>query len=395
MKQLYLDLIGGAAGDMLLAALLDAGADRAFVETSIQALGLEEMTLLVQSVLRQGIAAKQLMVSVHEEAKPRRYAEIRVLLAQAPLDERVRSLALRCFAALAEAEARVHGVSPETIHFHEVGANDALADIVGTCAAFVSLQVGLCAASEVPLGRGFVRAAHGRMPVPAPATLELLQGIPLFAGEIEAERTTPTGAALLRTLCTHFGPLSSMRLIQIGYGAGHRELPIPNIVRAMVGETDSTPNVRQVVELRAEVDDMTGEEAGAFLSLALEAGALDAYLTPLTMKKGRPGLLLTVLCSPTQVNALQQLMLKQTSTLGVRQEMLWRQELPRSMQHVETPWGVVPVKIAQLEDGSIKVAAEYEAAFALAQQQQLPLRTVLHGAEDAAWKTLSKPTNAT
>jgi uncharacterized protein (TIGR00299 family) protein len=289
------------------------------------------------------------------------------------------------FTRLAEAEARVHRASVETVHFHEVGAVDSIVDVLGSVYALHLLGVERVVASDLPVGRGFIRAAHGLLPVPAPATAELLKGVPLRNVDVEGELVTPTGAALLVSLASRFGAMPAMRLEAVGYGAGKKRFPFPNLLRVMIGESlDEIPEATEVTLLEANLDDMSPQLYEHVMERLLQAGALDVYLQPVLMKKGRPAQILGVLCDPAGAGPLTEIMLRETTTLGVRASHCTRRCLEREWRPVATPYGEVRVKIGWLGEQAVTVTPEYEDCRALALARNVPLKEVQAAALAAA-----------
>ena len=390
MKILYLDCGMGAAGDMLAAALLELLPDPAGFVERLNGLGLPDVTFSLEKSVKCGIAGTHLAVSVagQEEGASHGHSShahndlhgIRHLV-QGHLDlpEAVREDILAVYDRLAQAESRVHGVPVEQIHFHEVGTLDAVADITAVCLLIHTLAPERILASPVRVGSGQVRCAHGLLPVPAPATAVLLQGIPIYAGEIAGELCTPTGAALLKHFVSEFAEMPLMQVQAAGYGMGKKDFPAANCVRALLGRTEEEAE-QAVCQLACNLDDMTPEALGFAQERLWEAGALDVYTTSIGMKKSRPGVLLTCLCRPEDVGNMTDLLFRHTSTLGVRRLGLTRSVLPRRFQTVSTPWGPVTVKVAS--DGRYK--AEYEEAAAIARRENLPLEAVQEAVR-AAW----------
>jgi hypothetical protein len=412
VKRLYLDLVGGAAGDMLMAALIDAGASADRIRGAHQAMGLDGVTLEVHTVRSAGLRALQVDVRIHgalaDQPEPegslpplthlhdpteaghhhRPYRIIRDRLAASTLSEPVQQLAQAAFRHLAEAEARVHGVDVDQVEFHEVGADDAIADVVGVCQALVDLEVavpGGVFVSPVPLGRGRVTGAHGPIPLPGPAALRILEGAPVEPGP-EGETVTPTGAALLRAMEPTFGPMPAMVLEGVGVGAGHRSwADRPNVVRALVGRHDGVARAgagQAIVE--ACVDDLLPLHVPEVLSALFEAGAADAWAEPVSMKKGRPGLKLCALCSRPTVDGVADALLRASSTAGVRWWPVERRLLPRRTETVSTRFGALGVKVVQRPGGLRSWAPEPDDCHRAAQEHGVPEREVYEAALAAA-----------
>lgn len=383
MRILYLDTPTGASGNMLLAALLDAGVPREAWEQQLYSLPLEGYRLKITETNRHGLRACHVQVEVTASQPHRCLADVAAVIQASALPETVQQQSLAVFHRLAAAEARVHGTTVADVHFHEVGAVDALLDITGTVLAAYMLQVTEITASPPPLGSGWVQASHGYLPVPAPATVELLHGLPVRATELEGELVTPTGAALLATLCNRFGPLPSMRLLAVGYGAGDRELGRPNVLRAFLGETPPSPaaagyETDTVCVLEANVDDLNPQVYPHLAERLLAGPALDVFWTPVQMKKGRPGILFTVLCSPEKAGTCAHLIFRETTTLGLRMRREKRYKLPRSIYSVQTPWGAVRIKVSPALDAEREplVAPEFADCQQAALTSGLPLREV-------------------
>lgn len=370
MKTLYFDLSMGAAGDMLAASLFQLMPEPEALLARVNGLGLPGVEARLLPAEKCGIQGLhyQVLIHGHEEDQQvhpahhgRHLHDIEAILAAAALPEGVREDALAVYRLLAQAESKAHGCPVEEIHFHEVGQLDAIVDIVTVCLLMHELKPELVCASPVHVGSGTVRCAHGILPVPAPATAELLKGIPCYTGEIRGELCTPTGAALLRHFVKDFGPMPALRVERIGCGMGSKDFPQVNCLRASLGESGET-----VVELCCNVDDMSGEAVGYALERLMEAGALDAFWQSVGMKKSRPGLLLTVLCQPEDRERMVALLFQLTSTLGIRESLCRRYILRREKSCVETPYGPVGVKKAQ-GYGVERAKPEYEDLKALAE----------------------------
>ena len=384
MKIAYLDCFSGISGDMMLGALVDAGAPVEKINEAIASLGLPGCRLVAREVRKHGFRATQVTVEYAPEHVHRHLHQILAMIEAGRLSPRQKGTAGRIFTRLAEAEAKVHGSSVEQVHFHEVGAADSIADIVGTAVGCDLLGLERLHASPVPTGTGRIRIAHGEFSVPAPATAELLRGIPLAPSAIECELTTPTGAAILATLVESFGPLPAMTTQQIGYGAGQRDLEQQaNVLRLLVGETSDEDAGSQVCVLETNLDDISGELIGYCIGRLWEAGALDVYTTAIQMKKNRPGVKLSALCQAADVAALEAVLFEETTTLGVRRWMADRHVLPRQAHQVETPWGPVEGKIGWLTPERARFVPEFESCRRIAAERHLPLREVYEAAQTA------------
>jgi uncharacterized protein (TIGR00299 family) protein len=383
----YLDCVGGLAGDMLLSALLDAGAPEQELRAVPDRLGIEHVDLRVERVERHGIGALHLEVISELEQHPHRsWRSIRDELAAADLEPPVRDRARAVFERLAEAEGAIHGVPPDEIHFHELGAVDTLIDIVGAVTLLEALNVTEVTCSPLPMGTGTVEAAHGTLPLPAPATAALLAGAPVFGVDLEAELVTPTGAALASTLATAWGSMPSMTLQAVGYGAGSAEFPIrPNLVRVMLGNPAKAPDDRpEVVLIETNLDDLLPELVPDAVERCFAAGALDVWSVPVAMKKGRPGIVLSALARPQDERAVAHAMLEETTALGVRVAHLKRHELDREEETVTVGGQHVRVKIGRLEGRVVNVAPEHDDCAAAARALGLPVKSVWGEAMAAA-----------
>lgn len=382
MRGLYIDCIGGVAGDMLLGALVDAGADRNSVLDAVAALGISGWKLTFDEVERGGIRATSARVTTGETDTTRNYADIRALLTDAPLPDATKERAQRTFDVLARAEAAIHGREPDDVHFHEVGGVDALVDIVGVSAAFESIAPDLIVASPLPAGTGTVTAAHGTLPVPAPATVELLKGA-VVAGGGEAETVTPTGAALLRANCTGFGALPPMRLWAAGYGAGTRETDVPNVVRVLVGDVEVQGDSDTVELIETNLDDMNPEIIPYAIERLLDAGALDVWAAAVHMKKGRVGTILSVLSDRLVTPRVIEVLFRETTTLGVRISPIHREVADRKEVEVGVAGHRVRVKVAMRGGRRVNAAPEFEDAASAARATGMPLKDVYQAALEA------------
>ena len=377
MKIAYLDCASGISGDMTLGALVDAGVPLETIQQGVDSLGLPSCRLVATEVKKKGFRATKVDVEYEPEHAHRHLHHITDMIDQSTLSGPQQELARRIFTRLGEAEAKVHGTTLEKVHFHEVGAVDSIADIVGGAIGLDVLGVDRIVSSPIPTGTGYVTIAHGRVSIPAPATAELLVGVPLCDSAVTAELTTPTGAAIVATVVDAFGPLPAMTIESIGYGAGSRDLEEQaNLVRLLVGEVDDRQEVDQVWVLETNLDDISAELIGHCTALLGEAGALDVYTTAIQMKKNRPGVLLSVLCTAEQIARLEKIIFRETTTLGIRRWPASRHKLERSPCAVETPWGEVAGKLALMADGSRSFSPEFEACRTLATQHGVALKQV-------------------
>lgn len=384
MRIAYIDCASGVSGDMMLGALVDAGVDLAKVQAGIDSLGLPSCRLATEEVKKNDFRALQLTVEHEPEHAHRHLHHIVTMIDGSTLTPSQRELALRIFNRLAQAEAKVHGSTIEKVHFHEVGAVDSIADIVGSAIAWDLLGVDRIVCSAVPTGTGFVQIAHGRCSIPAPATGELLQGVPIAASDVQGELTTPTGAAIVSTLVDEFGPLPAMTIAATGYGAGQTDFEHPNLLRLLVGETASG-NVHgdQIVQLETNLDDTPGEAIGYCVEKLWQAGALDVATSALQMKKGRPGVLLSVQCRPTDADQLAEIVFRETNTLGLRRSTTQRQTLSRRQIKISTVWGETAGIAATLPDGSERFSPEYDSCREIADKEKVSLEAVYAAARQA------------
>ncbi len=368
----YIDAFSGIAGDMLAGALVDAGADSAAISRALDGFAIGA-SIQWDRVQRRGISATKFRVSVIEPAKHRHLAGILKLIRAADLPESAKSKAEQVFRVLGEAEAAVHGIDIEKVHFHEVGAVDSICDIVGICLAFDLLEIERISCSPINVGSGTVKTEHGILPVPAPATARLLQGKPIYSRGPAMELTTPTGAALLAALATDFGVMPPMRVQSIGYGAGdHDFTEHANVVRVMIGQPSGAVEATTVTVIEANVDDASPQLIGYAMEMMLEAGALDALIIPAQMKKGRPGVLIQIIAEHEKREELIAILFRETTTLGIRFHTAERRVQPRDWLEVQTPHGVVRVK-----SGDHGFAPEYEDARRIASVSGLPLKQIL------------------
>ena len=380
MKIAYFDCFAGISGDMTLGALLGAGADANRLRESLAGLGVGGFSIEIGRRMTGPIESTDVRVILEDHQRPhhRRLRDIRKILRNADLPERVRQTAEAIFTRLAEAEGRVHGHSPEEVHFHEVGALDAIVDIVGTALCLEMLGWPKVVSSPMPTFHGFAEGAHGTFPLPAPATAELLRGVPWRKLDIEGELVTPTGAAIIREISASFGNLPAMTIETIGYGAGKSDFGIPNALRVMIGEETALPfsTTESVAVIETNIDDLNPE----FYELAMErifaAGALDVFLSPIQMKKNRPGTLLTVICNPEKTQTIAEIVLADTSTFGVRISGRERICLDRRWAEVETPFGKIRIKIGRRSGRETVASPEYEDCKRAAMEHGAPLRRV-------------------
>lgn len=403
MRAVYFDCFAGVSGDMIVGALLDLGVDLESLKRQLASLGLEGCEIKSRRVERSGISAAKFDVDVEQQEQPERsLADIRSIILASSSSETTRWRSIAAFGWLANAEARVHGTSPDKVHFHEVGAVDSIVDIVGAMIGFELLGVDRFFCSPLRLGSGSVNSQHGLLPIPAPATVELLRGVPVYAGELEGEFVTPTGAAIVATLCEEFGPLPPMSITKVGYGAGSRDPKgFPNTLRLVLGEMEeaeetqtkvyATPD-ETIVVIETNIDDMNPQVYGFVMERAFALGALDVFMVPVQMKKDRPGVLLSVLCKPETVDSMIEMLLAETTTLGVRYYEAKRRVLERAIETVETQYGPVRIKVARDGARTLHFQPEYEDCARVAVEAKAPFLEV-HAAATAAYKSKVEPDN--
>jgi uncharacterized protein (TIGR00299 family) protein len=382
MKIAYFDCASGVSGDMMLGALVDSGVPLEALQAGIDSLGLPSCRLVSNEVKRHGFRGCKISVEHEPESAHRHLHHITDRIdASSVLTTPQKDLAKRIFTRLGEAEAKVHGSTLRKVHFHEVGAVDSIADIVGAAIGITLLNVDRIVCSPIPPGSGSIEIAHGRVSVPAPATAELLKGIPLASAPVVAELTTPTGAALMATLADEFGPLPAMTIRTIGIGAGDNDFKLQaNLLRLVIGDAEAPGGSDQIWVLETNLDDVSGEIIGHCSSLLLEAGALDVYTTAIHMKKNRPGVMLSLLCNANDIAKLEKIVFRETKTLGIRRWPVSRHKLDRRPHTVPSAWGPIDGKLATLADGSLSFSPEYESCKRVAAAQGIPLKDVYEAA---------------
>ncbi|MDY6839727.1 MAG: nickel pincer cofactor biosynthesis protein LarC [Thermodesulfobacteriota bacterium] len=372
----YFDCFSGISGDMILGAFMDLGVPKDFIEENIQNMPLGAFHLEVTAAQRMHIYGQQVRVVV-EEDHARNYGEIQRHIQKSPLADPVKELSLKVFLRLAEAEAAVHHCPKEEVHFHELGGVDAIVDIVGAALGAEWLGIDTIMASEIPLGRGFVTCDHGVLPVPAPATVALLKGVPVYGTDVSHELVTPTGAAIVTGLAERFGPLPKMRIKEIGYGVGARELKeMPNLLRVLLGEPESVYEEDRVAVVETNIDDMNPEIFGFVMERLFEAGALDVIWIPVSMKKNRPGTMIQVVCKENDRGKVVDRILSETTATGVRHHWAERTKLPRKVKEAITSLGKVRVKEVSGPMGRRSVVPEYDDCKEIALKKKIPLKVV-------------------
>ncbi len=382
MKIAYFDCMAGASGDMILGALLDAGLPEAVLRERLADLRLPEFELHCRRVSKNGFGAIKVDVQVADQTPARHLPEIESIVTQSDLAVAIKEKALTIFRRLGQVEADIHGTTLDHVQLHELGGVDTIVDVVGALIGLDALGIERVIVSPLPLGRGWVRGAHGAIPLPAPATAALLKNAPIVGSELDVELVTPTGAAILSSLAAAFGAIPAMTLEAVGYGAGGRDLPIPNVLRVLVGQAAAADaQTETLLVLETNIDDLNPEIYDYVMARLFDSGALDVFLAPIQMKKNRPATLLRVLCRPEAAQALTAILFAETSTLGVRQHTVTRQCLARSTRTVETPYGPVRVKVAHLDETHTRAAPEYEDCRRLAQIKGVPLQEVYRAAQ--------------
>lgn len=388
MKILYYDCFAGISGDMNLAAMIDLGVEPDYVRQELGKLGLdEEFELVVQQDGRNGIQGTRVDVQLemhshdhddhHHHAPHRNFADIRKIIIESSLSEDIKETSLAIFKIIAEAEGKVHGKPMDEVHFHEVGATDSIVDIVGAAICYHRLDIEAVWTSSIELGGGFVRCAHGTIPVPAPATVEILEGVPSKRGGTDIEATTPTGAAILATLTDKFTDSPAMTVSRTGYGVGHKQTVLPNLLRVNLAEVASSGyQVSSARLLQCNIDDMTGEMLGDTLEFLMEQGAMDVHFTSIIMKKNRPAIMVSLLCSIEDEPRFTELLFRHTTTLGVKSFPMNKSILERRYDSVETPLGKITIKRALLDGEVLRSKPEFEECKELARKNDIPLTQV-------------------
>ncbi len=404
---LYFDCFSGISGDMLLGSLLDLGLSLEALSSELSKLKVKNFTLSAKKVLKSGIAATKFDVQIGHEHVPRNFFDIERIIQVSDLSQTVREKAIGIFKRLAEAEAKVHGSTLQEIHFHEVGAVDAIVDIVGACIALELMGVRTILASPLNVGSGFVESAHGTLPVPAPATAELLKGIPIYSNQVCGELVTPTGAAIISAFSQGFGTLPKLKIGKIGYGAGTKEIKgFPNVVRVLQGElleeedlTETAGTDSRVVVIETNIDDMNPQIYGYLQEKLLALGALDVFAYPVQMKKNRLGILLTVVTSCDQFEAVSGLIFGETTTIGIRYHETKRRVLKRETEFLESEYGKVGVKVSRMNGKIVNFSPEFEDCCQAAEKHHVPYKWVqssivqqfmnLHGKEILLERSIS------
>jgi hypothetical protein len=390
MQIAYFDCFSGISGDMILGALIDAGLDLHQLESELSKLKISGYTLKTEKTTRKRLSGTRFTVNTEEDHAERHLGDIEEIIDCSDLGDDIKASSKAIFNELARVEAKIHNSDPGKVHFHEIGGLDSIIDIIGALIGMKLLGIEAVYASTIPVGTGFVKCAHGTLPLPAPATLELLKGIPVYASGLEKELVTPTGIAILKHMARSFGVIPKMEIRRIGYGAGSRDLKIPNLLRIWVGETDEKIEYEkdEVIIIETNLDDMNPEFIGYASEKLLERGALDVFTTPIFMKKNRPGIQLSVLITPDKLEETLSIVFAETTSLGIRLHRLERKKLPREIITVETAFGPVKVKVSQSSQEIKNISPEYEDCKKIAVKQGIPLRIVYEEAKAAAREIL-------
>jgi uncharacterized protein (TIGR00299 family) protein len=391
MKTLYFDCFAGASGNMILGALFELGVDRDEMVRLLRGLNIADFEIKAETVDRSGISATHVEVVIPKEHNHRHLRDILAIIDNSSLSVTVKARSSQIFTRLAVAEAKVHGIDVEKVHFHEVGALDAIVDVVGCCIGFELLGIEHFASSKIHVGSGFVEMAHGRFPVPPPAVAELLRGIPIYSTEISGELITPTGAAVISTVCSSYGSLPEVKVEKVAYGAGSRSYKdFPNVVRLMLCESTEEPNHNESLTLlETNLDDISPQVLGFVIEQAFTKNALDCWFTPIQMKKNRPAVMISILCRNEDKETLSDLLYSETTTLGLRVRRVDRECLSREIVKVSTSFGDLNVKIARRDGFVVNAMPEYEDVRQLAIEHNVPFRVV----SDAALSALKNLDN--
>ena len=388
-KLLYFECPTGVSGDMFLAALINLGVDIKKIKRELKKLPVSGYSVSVTKERRHAIEATRFKVKTKKERHHRTFGDIKGLIEESGLSDPIKKLAIKIFKLLAKAEGKVHGITPGKVHFHEVGAVDSIVDIVGAAIAIETLGKVEVYCSPIATGSGFVKTAHGTMPIPAPATLELLKGVPIVPSPVQMELTTPTGAAILKTLVLGFGPVPPMTVTDIGYGAGGKDFKeVPNVLRVTLGTSKGTRtravhDSESILAIETNTDDMNPQLAGYLMERLLAEGALEVFFTPVQMKKNRPGTLITVLAEASSRERLTEIIFRESTSIGVRYYHVERSCLERDFRKVRTAYGPVRIKVSRLNGRVVNVTPEYEDCKKAASGKKVPIKDVIEAARAA------------
>ena len=397
MRIAYFDCFSGISGDMFVGALLDAGLKIEILEKELNKLNLSGYHLEVNKVLKKGISASQFKVKIQEKGVERRFKDILNILEESKLDQEIKNEVKKIFFKIAEAESKIHQEDIEKIHFHEIGGLDSIMDISSAVIGIKALEIKEIYSSPLPLGKGFVKCAHGILPLPAPATLELLKNIPTYGGGMESEMVTPTGAAIISTLTKDFGERPLMKIEKIGYGAGEREFSIPNLLRVSIGEKILSDRDLmdgyvhdEALLIETNIDDMNPEFYDYIMDKLFSQGALDVFLTPIQMKKNRPAQMLSIIVYEQNLKEILEVLFSESTTLGVRIKEVKRLKLTQANFIAETKYGKIKVKVGIFKEDIKTIAPEYQDCQKIAQQYQVPLKEVYEEAKKVAYDRMKK-----
>lgn len=397
MRIAYFDCFSGISGDMFVGALLDAGLKIEILEKELNKLNLSGYQLEVNKVLKKGISASQFKVKIQEKGVERRFKDILNILEESKLDEEIKNEVKKIFFKIAEAESKIHQEDIEKIHFHEIGGLDSIIDISSAVIGIKALEIKEIYSSPLPLGKGFVKCAHGILPLPAPATLELLKNIPTYSGGMESEMVTPTGAAIISTLTKDFGERPLMKIEKIGYGAGEREFSIPNLLRVSIGEKILSDRDLmdgyvhdEALLIETNIDDMNPEFYDYIMDKLFSQGALDVFLTPIQMKKNRPAQMFSIIVYEQNLKEILEVLFSESTTLGVRIKEVKRLKLTQQNFIAETKYGKIKVKVGIFKEDIKTIAPEYQDCQKIAQQYQVPLKEIYEEAKKVAYDRMKK-----
>ncbi len=389
MKILYLDCPMGISGDMFLAALIDLGVDFKPIMRGLKKLSIGPIEVKIAKEARHSIMATTFRVPHKHERHHRTFKDIKNLISKSALSKEVKDLSIAIFKNIAVAEGKIHGIGAGKVHFHEVGAMDSIVDIVGAAIAVASLKIDKVISSPIPLGSGWAKTMHGTLPIPAPATVELLKGVPVLSSGVPFELTTPTGAAIVKTLVSCFGPIPDMTIEKTGYGAGKKEFKErANVLRAIIGTAfdarfDAVPGAGKLFMIETNIDDMSPQIAGYLMERLFAAGSLDVYLTPVQMKKSRPGILLSALAEESRVSSVIDAVFAESTSIGVRTYAVARHCLKRKTVRVKTTYGTIGVKVSLRDGKPVNIQPEYEECRTIADKKKIPLKEVIDAAKSA------------
>jgi uncharacterized protein (TIGR00299 family) protein len=397
MRIAYFDCFSGISGDMFVSALLDAGLKIEILEKELNKLNLSGYQLEVNKVLKKGISASQFKVKIQEKGVERRFKDILNILEESKLDEEIKNEVKKIFFKIAEAESKIHQEDVEKIHFHEIGGLDSIIDISSAVIGIKALEIKEIYSSPLPLGKGFVKCAHGILPLPAPATLELLKNIPTYSGGMESEMVTPTGAAIISTLTKDFGERPLMKIEKIGYGAGEREFSIPNLLRVSIGEKILSDRDLmdgyvhdEALLIETNIDDINPEFYDYIMDKLFSQGALDVFLTPIQMKKNRPAQMFSIIVYEQNLKEILEVLFSESTTLGVRIKEVKRLKLTQQNFIAETKYGKIKVKVGIFKEDIKTIAPEYQDCQKIAQQYQVPLKEIYEEAKKVAYDKMKK-----